>query len=132
MTQRGATFVAFLAASSIPPAIMALYSMVMEHPTIVQDPPEALLRTGLFFVAFLPTSAILIALLGLPAFLLCRRLGIVTWWLALGFGVLGGLLVSWIMPPKDYLESALLYVPAAAGAGLTFWIVWRRASRAGE
>ncbi len=128
MTEKGATFLGFLAACEVPPSIMAIRALPFE-PTI-EGPWDALIFLGAVFLMFLPFSVLAAIVVGLPFFLVCRRFGHVTWWLALFGGALAGVFGALMTPEKKPLADLLVqYVSIGIVAGLTFWLVWKRSLR---
>lgn len=131
MNERRATLVGFSAASAVPPLILAGLALPTEQS--VHRVSEALLFVGVAFLTFLPYSLLFTLLIGGPSFWLCKRLGLVTWWLALAVGALGGILVSLMQPANEPVGDAMLkYVPLGTIAGLAFWLVWKRGAEPGN
>lgn len=125
MTERRATLVGLAVASAVPPLILAACALPSEAG--IHGPIGALLFMGVTFLVFLPYSALLAVVFGVPAFLLCRRFGLVTWWFALIVGALAGILVSIAVRSgeQSYARVFLKYVPLGCIAALAFWGVWQ-------
>ena len=93
----------------------------------IQGLAEAVVFLGVASLLALPFSVLSMLIIGVPGFLLCRRIGFVTWWLALGVGALAGVLVAVARPANQPVADVLArYVLVGSIAGLTFWLVWRR------
>jgi hypothetical protein len=128
MSERRAIVLGFAAASAVPALIFAaLPSAPGTHPGL----SEALSRVATLFPFFLLYSAAFTLVLGVPAFLLCRRFGLVTWWVALLVGALAGVLISVVVRSSNqpYTDLFVSFVPASTISALTFWLVWRLARR---
>jgi hypothetical protein len=87
-----------------------------------------------FFPVVLYFSALFSVLFGLPAYLLGRRLKLISWWstMIVGFsiGVAVALLLEWRSPGfADPLRQLLVtcgsYGSVGAISGIAFWLVWR-------
>jgi len=127
MTQRRTIILGFALASAIPALILATLAVISQPSNRAEGLLEAALLLATSFLVFFPYSAFFTLLLGVPAFLICRRFGFVTWWAALIGGILVGIVVSVIerRTNQPYTPTLLRYVPAAAIAALAFWFVWR-------
>jgi hypothetical protein len=116
VTERRSMFIGLAAASAVPPL----------DPE-VDRATEAVAFVGAAFLLALPFSLLATLIVGLPSVLLCRRLGLVRWWLALGVGALTGVLVAVVRPANQPIADVIVkYVLLGAVAGLTFWVVWKR------
>jgi len=64
--------------------------------------------------------------LGLPVFLLLRRLSLVRWWSALAAGIAIGAIVASLVQGSTFLSVEVAGFGAALGAGeaMLFWFVW--------
>lgn len=128
MTKRSATIIGFLVASAIPALQLVVLALVAELNSRPLAFSEALLFVGVSLAVFYPYSLLFTALLGVPAFLFCRKLGGVTWWSALVTGALAGLLVSVFARSgrQPSVEELLKYVPVAAISAIAFWWIWKQ------
>jgi hypothetical protein len=124
MKQKYKTLLAFLTASIIP----ALYLAVVYPLSGVRDWRSVI---GTFFVAYYFAAAATV-LLGLPAFLILRKLKLVAWWSSLGGGALVGAVtdVAVTSGRVNDIQSLLRFATLGAIAGLAFWLVWRSWSSA--
>ena len=94
---------------------------------------EAVAFVGAAFLLALPFSLLATLIIGLPSVLLCRRLGLVRWWIALSVGALTGVLVAVVRPANQPIADVIAkYVLLGAVAGLTFWVVWKRGTTNGN
>lgn len=64
---------------------------------------------------------------GVPAFFLLRHFKLITWWAALGVGVVIGGLVSVILrlPSAPHLHDLMTMMPIGAASAFSFWLIWR-------
>lgn len=67
-------------------------------------------------------------MVGIPAFLLLKRLGFGGWGSAMAAGAAVGVLDSALIvgPHSHWTDSLLVTVPMGALMALTFWLIWRR------
>lgn len=123
MKQTFATFLGFLGASALPAAYLAVV-----HPLSGDRDPFSIL--GTFFVSYFFAAAATIVL-GAPMFLVLRRAKLVTWWTAMGSGVLVGVLAILAVRFSGDIElSTLLRFGTLGGAaGLLFWVCWRSGAK---
>ena len=72
-------------------------------------------------------AALATALLGVPSFLLLLKYKLVTWWSALGVGVVAGVIVALIFKAPSHVEARDLMVMGAIGSAsaFSFWLIWR-------
>ena len=114
-----------LIAASIVPALLTAFIALPQDPE-VDRATEALAFLGATFLLALPFSALAVLIIGVPALLLCRRFSLVTWWLAMGVGLLAGVLVAAVRPANQpVIDNIAKYMLLGAVAGLTFWAVWK-------
>lgn len=83
---------------------------------------------GLLAVAIYPLFLLVTLLIGAPIFLLCRRLGLLTWWSAVLVGCacsIAGTCVDLNSAIRAELygpQEAILFAPMGCGVGLLFWL----------
>jgi hypothetical protein len=131
VTERRAALIGFVAASVVPSLRMAILALPWEPG--IRSLGEAALFVGVAFSVALPFSVLPTLIIGVPGFLLCRRVGLVTWWLALGVGAVAGVLVAVARPANQPVADMLVkYVLLGAAAGLTFWVVWKKGATDGS
>jgi hypothetical protein len=124
MTESRAALTGFAAAAVVSPLLMAIRALTSEP--ALHGLTDAILVAGAAFLVFLPVSILAAVIVGVPGFLLCRRLGLVTWWIALPVGALAGGIVSLARLANEPVTEALVqYVPLGALAGMVFWLVWK-------
>jgi hypothetical protein len=82
-------------------------------------------------VVFYFYAALATAVLGLPSFLLLRKLGVVRWWSAILVGIAVGIVVFVLVDPRGL--AAVLSEPRSivwggigALSAFAFWAIWRR------
>lgn len=128
MTTRIAAILGFVVAISIPPLHLALSALPNEPG--IESVLDGILFLAVAFVVFLPYSVLVGAVAGVPSYLVCRRFGLVTWWMAIVVGSIAGLLATVVTPAGVPLYIQLLqYVLLGAVAGIAFWTVFRLADR---
>lgn len=132
MGKRSAIVVGFLIASVIPAIELALLSLMSEARVHSMTFLDAFLLVAVSFLVFYPYSILFAAVIGVPLFFACRRLGVVTWWSALVCGALIGTLASaaFHSARDPYIDDLLRFVPVGSIAAYAFWLVWRRAAGA--
>lgn len=131
MTERRSMFIGLVAASAVPPLLMAITALPLDPE--VDRATEAVAFVGAAFLLALPFSLLATLIIGLPSVLLCRRLGLVRWWIALSVGALTGVLVAVVRPANQPIADVIAkYVLLGAVAGLTFWVVWKRGTTNGN
>jgi hypothetical protein len=128
---RYASLFGFAVATTIPPIVLAIFAVVSAPEIRNNGLLEGILLFSISFIVFLPYSVLFVLFLGVPSFILCRRLGLVRWWAALIVGMLIGVLVSIAVRAgsQAYWEVFFKFVPTAAAAALAFWVVWNRGTR---
>ena len=131
MTERRLIFIGLVAASAIPPLLMAIAALPLDEEYVLVTEADA--YDGAAFLLALPFSVLAALIVGLPSVLLCRRLGLVRWWLALTVGALAGILVAVVRPANQPIADVIVkYGLLGAVAGLTFWVVWKRGMTNGD
>jgi hypothetical protein len=93
----------------------------------------ALVAGQIGWVLVLAPFAYLFALPGIPAFLLCRKLGWLKPWQIVGVSsVLGALVSPLLRPGVPFFSDVALFTGYAALTGLVFWLIaFARASSFG-
>lgn len=123
MKQEYKTLLAFLTASVVP----AIYLAVVYPLSGIRDLRSVL--ATVFVVNYFTAAAT--GLLGLPAFLVLRKFGLVAWWSSLVGGALVGATAHFaVAPGVEDITSLLRFATLGAFAGLAFWLVWRSWSTA--
>lgn len=70
-----------------------------------------------------PFAFLFVSLIGLPAFLLARRLNLVRWWSAICVGLLGGTLIEIAMSPQAlHVENIFLRAVQGAASAILFYL----------
>lgn len=110
----------------VAPAIAAFglaVSAYVQGDAVVNSPAKLLPSTLIFYsYAFAATL-----LLGLPSFLVFRRLKLVRWWSSIMSGVVIGLIAKIAVDPSGTgLGSSALVIWGGLGglSALVFWLVW--------
>ena len=128
MSSRKGVILGFLVAVCIPPLHLALAALPNEPG--IESAMDGILFLAVAFAVFFPYSAIVGALVGVPAYLACHRFGLVAWWMAIVVGSVAGLLATFVTPAGVSPHVQLLqYVFLGALAGVAFWIVFRLVGR---
>ena len=112
------TVLGFVTASAIPAACLAI-----AFPLFGSRDPASVFGS---FVVFYYFSALATGFLGLPAFLLLSKFGLVTWWSSVACGAAAGIIALAAVSGGLENSIALTYAAIGAGAGLVFWLVWRQ------
>jgi hypothetical protein len=103
---------------------------------IVGTSPSAKVVIALFPIAY-EISFVAILVVGVPLFLIGRRLRLIRWWTALITGLVAGVVVALVFQwdlltdvPTEPLNvqpaTLLLYGTEGALAAFLFWLVWRQ------
>lgn len=122
MKRRTFTLLAFLAASVLPAAGLAIL-----HAGSQGAAPHV---TALF-PAYYQFSAAVTVLIGLPAYFVLEQFALVRWWTAsVCGGLAGGAVIStiaWLFSDLSLRDPAMfgLFGSFGAAAGLLFWVIWR-------
>lgn len=148
------TALAFLAAALLPACLMALWYLYGQFQVFAPDDPYIWVRTRGWLLMCLMVSGAYVLALGLPAFLILKKLQAVRWWSTVGVGfVLGAIPPAVLAWPLRYPElrtsasvdgvqtmingiptlagwlqylSAVSFIGACGAVGaLAFWLVWR-------
>jgi len=122
MTERSATILGFAAASAVPPVLVFVRALPTE--ASVHNLWDGVVFFAVVFLTFFPTTAFFGLTVGGPALFVARRLGIVTWWLAILVGALAGALGAALLFSRP--EEVQLFALFGSVAGLVFWLVWRK------
>jgi hypothetical protein len=108
---------AFIVASLVPAVVFALVNPLTDKGSV-----KSLLGWVLVFYLY---SLLATVFLGLPVFLVLRRLGLIRWWSALASGAAIGALVTVLVNPAAAVSrDVFLAIGAGALAALGFWAVW--------
>lgn len=128
MSSRKSVILGFFVAVSIPPMHLALAALPNEPG--IESIIDGVLFLAVAFAVFLPYAALVGTLVGIPAYLACKRFGLLAWWMAVLVGSAAGLLATFVTPTGIPAHIQLLqYVLLGALAGIAFWIVFRLAER---
>jgi hypothetical protein len=122
VNKRNATVLGFVTASSVAPFHLALSALSFE-PKI-----ENLVDAGIYlaatFLIFLPYSVLAGSIVGVPIYLISKRFGVVTWWMAALAGFTAGACAALAMFARTSMPIQLLtYALLGTIAGLLFWLV---------
>jgi hypothetical protein len=106
----------------VAPLIAAL---ILSATTRLVPPSDIIARIGMLPV-FYYFSAVATCLLGLPVFLIFRRLRLLRWWSVLASGFVIGALMGALVGESNHaqLPDMLLMAGAGAVAALGFWAIW--------
>jgi hypothetical protein len=119
MKTKTATIVAFFVAPIIPALYLSLaFPLTRQYNLLAQ--------LVLFpFMYNYPLIAML--LFGYPAFLLGKRIQLITWWSTLVVGVLIGALMGVIAQIQGHIHLSEVALMSLLGglSGLTFWAIWK-------
>lgn len=124
MTERGATFLGFAAASTAPPILIFVRALPSE--ASVHSLWDAVVFFVVVFLTLFPTTAIFGLTIGVPALILAHRLGVVTWWFAILAGAVAGALGAALLFSRT--EEVWEFACYGSAAGLIFWLVWKKLS----
>jgi hypothetical protein len=117
-----AALLGFFAASLVPPIVFVSRG--------ASDGAVGLLDIFAAFLLLLFFSVAMVALFGVPAFLLLRRFKLVDWWSALGTGLVIGAVLGFLIgaPDSPEISDVLTMAGTGAASGLAFWFVYRTIS----
>lgn len=118
MKSSHATVLAFAAAIVFPAAVQAVIDPLTGH----RDLPSI---AGTFFVASYFAS-VAVMLLGVPPYVVLKRLHFVTWWTATAWGAGTGSLVSLALTSSFVPEAQVSFVMLGAATGFLFWVIWKQ------
>ena len=121
------TIVSFVVAPAVPAIIVASYLVLAYASRLNSDSLSAFAL--IFSLAYLIAAAHVL-LLGVPAFLLGKRLHAIRWWTCLIIAfIIGGLPITlWTWhnsPPTGWWSVSLAWGLFGASGGLTFWLLWQ-------
>jgi hypothetical protein len=118
MSKVSANTVGFFVASAIPAALFSIFT-----------PLAGKLGIGFLidFIVYYPFSVAATVLFGLPAFLLLRRLRLVTWWTTLAGGYAVGTLMAIILglPNRPETRDFVMFGSVGLVSGFVFWMISR-------
>lgn len=115
---------AFVVTGFLVAPLVAAIAMVSTTP-LVEDSVTAALGLVPIFYLF---AALASGMLGVPAFLVLQRVGLVRWWSSSIAGAVIGATITFLLvsPPTAVTLKTLWYFMAVgACSGLSFWVVWR-------
>lgn len=127
MAKNKATIIGFIAAPAVPvivgDAIAWIAPGVQASPNDFYD---VLLSIGMGLVVYV-YACMLTVLLGVPAYLFCKKYGMVRWWSAtLVGGIVGAIFESVLLLPNlPGTENILMQSSIGALSGFLFWSIWR-------
>ena len=121
MKKARVTFLAFAAATLLPAAFQAVVFPLSGN----RDLQSVL---GTFFVASYIAAASMI-LLGVPAYIVLKRFGLVTWWSAVSWGAVAGMLVILAIESSFEPASQLRFALLGGITGFLFWVIWKRGQK---
>jgi hypothetical protein len=99
------TVVAFVAAVLLPTFVVITWYLYGQFAMFEPDDPYIWVRTGRMLEICLSTATAYVVILGVPAFLLLRKLRGIRWWSTIGTGfILGSLPVAILTWPLRYPE----------------------------
>lgn len=128
MNNRSATFLGFFSATCIAPFHLALSSMSIEPG--IESLADACVYLAAAFSMFFPYAVLAGLLVGVPIYLVSRKVGIVTWWMATGAGTIAGVCAAFAVFGQAAVPIHFMtYVLLGAFSGLVFWLVRRVAIR---
>lgn len=131
MKEATSTVLGFLAAPVVAGILFAVFGWIIDHSEV-----QTAGYISVMFLIGLLFSAVATVVIGVPAFILLRRFGLVRWWSALATGFTIGAMIGIIQiwPSLNLLPQAMWvgYVMRnfiglgviGAVAAFTFWMVW--------
>ena len=117
--------IAFTLASAVPAVWLAIFALISEFRASTANSENPFLVAAASFLVFFPYSLFFTALLGIPGYLLLRRLGLIRWWTTVGSGAIAGAVVAVLVRPGNLSLWQINFIPAGAIAGLIFWLFLR-------
>jgi CDP-diglyceride synthetase len=103
-------------------------AVILSATTRLFEPTDIIGRAGMLpvFYSFAVAPTLL---LGLPAFLIFRRLRMLRWWSVMGTGMLIGALMGTIVGAQSHAQNfnMLLMGGIGAVAAGAFWLIWMSA-----
>ncbi len=122
MKKTAALFAGIASSTFLPATVLALF-----------EPITGSLNTKSFLISFLvalPFSIAANVLLGLPTFLLLKKLNLINGWMVSAAGIVLGIFLSVVIQlPGFDIRGLLIFVPLTTVSSLAFWIIWRLASK---
>lgn len=126
MKRRIATVLGFLIAPFVPVVV----GTAIKPPSKPEELGTFLVIGAIVYIY----SCGLMAIFGVPAYLLLSRRNLVRWWSALLVGLLVGIFMGTIfrLPNQPRLEDLFVMALTGALAGLVFWLIWSRGPSGAE
>ena len=121
------TLTAFFAAPLVAALSLAFVGLLKDD-----SEPFTLLSLAVWTTIFYFYAAWAAVILGLPSFLLLRKLGAIRWWSASLVGLIVGILgLAFVSPRGMYslstdLGLCVLWGSIGALSAVVFWVIWRR------
>jgi hypothetical protein len=121
------TIVSFLVVPAVPAIIVAGYLVLAYGSSTISDGLPAF---GMIFILAYAIASAHVLVLGVPAFLLGKRLHAIRWWTCLIMAfIIGSLpitLLTWhYSPPMGWQSVFLGWGLFGVSGGFVFWILWR-------
>lgn len=127
MNENTAAIIGFAIAPIVPALMVSLGTPV------TPEGPDLLTTIGLFPIGYLFSAAVT-GLLGVPLFLLARRLNLVRWWSAVmagsAIGIAGSIAFQWPNIGEINSSANVIYALTGALAAFVFWVIWTFGQRA--
>jgi hypothetical protein len=123
------TVTSFLITPAIPASIFSTYSLI-------DNPRSSMLTIGILFVFVYLVASAHSFLLGIPVFLLFKRLNTIHWWTCiLGAFLIGGLPIAlwrawsesaaWRLFGASGWPESVMWGLLGASGGFGFWLLWQ-------
>jgi hypothetical protein len=129
VTKRVATFVAFALASVVPALVMSAFAVGSQPGVRASGPTESLIFACVSFLVFLPYSILFVVLIGVPIFLILRKLGSLNGWSALFVGACVGAVIPLLLQSHPLPYGYWLWRTAPTRAREDMWSRTRSDSR---
>ena len=121
--------ISLLITSAIPAALFSTYSLI-------DNPRSSMLTIGILFVFVYLAASTHSFLLGVPMFLLFKRLNVIHWWTCtLGAFLIGGLPIAlwrvwsestaWRLFGQSGRPESVMWGLLGASGGFGFWFLWQ-------